>query len=72
MIEEILQEEIIDETDKYIDVARRIQVANLRRRISKSTLLSSTSASRASSKPHGVVRVRAFYTYLYCERFNRS
>lgn len=35
VIEEILQEEIIDETDKYIDVARRIQVARLKKKLSR-------------------------------------
>ena len=38
VIEEILQEEIIDETDKYVDVARRIQVARLKKRLSRTTV----------------------------------
>lgn len=36
VIEEILQEEIVDETDQYIDVVKRIQVARILRRVSKS------------------------------------
>ena len=41
VIEEILQEEIIDETDKYVDVARRIQVARLKKRLSRTTKIPS-------------------------------
>jgi len=37
VIEEILQEEIIDETDQFIDVVKRIQVAKFKRSISTSS-----------------------------------
>lgn len=50
VIEEILQEEIIDETDKYIDVARRIRVARLKRKLSKNTLSSRVPSMVPSSK----------------------
>jgi len=48
VIEEILQEEIIDETDKYIDVARRIQVARLKRKLSKSITMTGPKPSSSS------------------------
>lgn len=36
VMEEILQEEIVDETDQYEDIVNRIKVARSKRRISKS------------------------------------
>ena len=45
ILEEILQEEIVDETDKYIDVAKRIKVARLRRKLSKVDMFVNRSAN---------------------------
>ena len=45
ILEEILQEEIVDETDKYIDVAKRIKVARLRRKLSRADVFVNRSAN---------------------------
>ena len=42
-MEEILQEEILDETDKYIDVAKRIKVAQFRNKISRGDIFTNQS-----------------------------
>lgn len=47
VIEEILQEEIVDETDKYIDVAKRIKVANFRNKVSQGLFFRPRIASNA-------------------------
>lgn len=62
VIEEILQEEIIDETDKYIDVARRIQVARLKRKLSKSIIMTGPKPSSSSKGLKNLGRVSLLST----------
>ncbi|KAL3696775.1 hypothetical protein R1sor_010851 [Riccia sorocarpa] len=50
VIEELLQEEIVDETDEFVDVAKRIRVAA----VAKSMSRGSSSAKFDVGKPHAI------------------
>jgi len=49
VIEELIQEEIIDETDVYVDIAKKVRVARLVRTRSKGTLARSSSTSTSTT-----------------------
>ena len=58
VIEEILQKEIVDETDKYIDVVKKIKVAGFIHRFSHSN---SKPVSRGPSVTPSLISVRFVY-----------
>eukprot|EP01090_Pellita_catalonica_P015492 TRINITY_DN4214_c0_g1_i2.p1 TRINITY_DN4214_c0_g1~~TRINITY_DN4214_c0_g1_i2.p1 ORF type:complete len:253 (-),score=41.85 TRINITY_DN4214_c0_g1_i2:24-782(-) len=61
VIEELIQEEIVDETDIYVDVTARIQLANLIRNVRNSTRIrNSMSVDRRRGESMDVQRLSRF------------